>query len=262
MKRLVMSAGLCAALIIPLFFLAAAPPQTGRLAGFTTRLAGRTSAQRHNAVRAAALLDGAVIPANGTFSFNGRVKGWEPERGFVRAPVSYDGALIPAFGGGVCQVSTTLYNAALLAGLGIAERHPHTFAPRYVSPGRDAAVALPGVDLRLTNPYPFPLRIRARADGNQLTAEIWGKNDPIQKYAIEIQTSVLNESRPVGHWVMRSSGRQEAVPMTQSPNAPMPHRLRPRPMTGYRVITYRLIRRPGRTPVRERLSDDSYVPSG
>ena len=60
-----------------------------------------------------------VIGAGRTFSFNRTVRGWSADRGFVKAPVSYDGVLVDDYGGGVCQCSTTLYNAALLAGAAV-----------------------------------------------------------------------------------------------------------------------------------------------
>ncbi|MBC7807279.1 MAG: VanW family protein, partial [Akkermansiaceae bacterium] len=101
-------------------YLNALPPPETSLSAFATRLEGRSRAQRHNAELAAQSLDGRVIAPGATFSFNQVVRGWSVDRGYVRAPVSFDGELVPAFGGGVCQASTTLYNAALLSGLGIA----------------------------------------------------------------------------------------------------------------------------------------------
>lgn len=82
------------------------------------------------------------------------------------------GVLVPAWGGGVCQTSTTLYNAALLAGLEVLERHPHAIAPQYVAPGLDAAVAQGIADLRLRNPYPFPVRISFWVEEDRLLCEV------------------------------------------------------------------------------------------
>ena len=137
-----------------------APASGTTLGTYATSLGGRTQGQRHNAIRAATELNDAIIPPGATFSYNRRVRAWATEPGYWKAPVSYAGSMTLAVGGGVCQTSSTLYNAALLAGLEISERHPHTALPRYVPPGRDAAVAYPGIDLRLKNPHPFPVRIR------------------------------------------------------------------------------------------------------
>lgn len=149
-----------------------APPADHRLTLAETPLAQRTSAQRENARRCAAALDGSVLLPLEPWSFNRRVGSWTRDRGYRRAPVSYNGQLVDSWGGGVCQTSSTLYAAALEAGLDILERHPHVFAATYAPPGRDAAVAYPSIDLRLSNPYPFPIRIVAREVGDRLRIEL------------------------------------------------------------------------------------------
>jgi vancomycin resistance protein YoaR len=146
-------------------------PEDRVVASFATSLAGRTPAQRHNSELALRRLNRATLKPGETFSFNARVGTFSRDQGYRRAPVSYDGQLIDDWGGGVCQSSTTLYNAALLAGMTIIERNHHRFAPGYVAPGRDAAVAYSSIDLRFSNPYPFPVRIATRVSGNCLVAE-------------------------------------------------------------------------------------------
>jgi hypothetical protein len=151
------------------------------MATFRTSLVGRTEGQKLNAAKAARAVNGAVIPAGSTFSFNQRVGSWTRERGFVRAPVSLGGVLVPSWGGGVCQVSTTLYVAAILAGLEVLERHHHAVAPSYVPKGMDAAVAYGVADLRLRNPFPFPVQIRFEFGENQLTCRVIGFMTPRQE---------------------------------------------------------------------------------
>jgi len=165
------------------------------LGGYATSLRGRTRAQAYNARRAARALDGVRVATGATFSFNARVGPWNAAAGYRRAPVSYDGELVRAYGGGVCQTSTTLYNAALLAGLEVVERHRHIRPPAYVPPGRDAAVAMPSVDLRLRNPYPEAVRLEARTVGDSLVVAVRGRG-PRRQAAVytEIQTV---ESPPV-----------------------------------------------------------------
>ncbi len=151
------------------------------MASFYTSLEGRTEGQRLNALKAARALNKAIIPPKGTFSFNQRVGSWTRERGFVRAPVSFGGVLVPSWGGGVCQVATALYNAALLAGLKVTERHPHAVAPSYVPLGMDAAVAFGVADLRLQNPFPFPVQIECTVVSNQLRCHLLGWMTPAQE---------------------------------------------------------------------------------
>lgn len=152
--------------------LAAQPAGEVVVAQYATTLVGRTPNQRHNARLALSKLNGAEIAPGAEFSFNQRVGTWSRDTGYRRAPVSYNGTLIDAWGGGVCQTSTTLYNAALLAGLEVNERHPHHFAPSYCPPGRDAAVAFSGIDLRVRNIHGSKLRIRGRIEGERLVVSL------------------------------------------------------------------------------------------
>ncbi len=144
------------------------------LTSFATSLVDRTPAQRHNALLAIRKINGAVIQPGETFSFNRTVGTASRDAGYLRAPVSYNGLLVESWGGGVCQVSTTLYNAALTGGLEIVERSRHRFAPGYVSPGRDAAVAFDTIDLKFRNTYSAPIRIRATINGNTLMVSMIG----------------------------------------------------------------------------------------
>ncbi|RYF99579.1 MAG: hypothetical protein EON94_11070, partial [Caulobacteraceae bacterium] len=161
---------------------------------FSTTLKGRTTAQRHNARLALSRLVGAEIPAGATFSFNGHVGTFSRDQGYRKAPVSYNGQLIDDWGGGVCQTSTTLYNAALLAGMKIEERHRHRFAPSYVPPGRDAAVAFSNIDLRFTNPHPYPVRVEGRIEGERLSINLIGA-EPLDERP-QVVSEVAEMRRP------------------------------------------------------------------
>ena len=151
------------------------PPVQGMLGSYSTSFEGRSGLQQANAVRAARALGGVVVAPGESFSFNQAVGPWTADRGYVKAPVSFSGELIPAWGGGVCQTSTTLYNAALIAGLEVVERHRHVWPPSYVALGRDAAVAQYDIDLRLRNPYPWPVRIEARSSADRLGFVLVGR---------------------------------------------------------------------------------------
>lgn len=205
------------------------------VSSFTTPLDGRSSAQMHNAQICGNKLDGTIIPAGAEFSFNNTIGPWSRDRGYRRAPVSYSGQLIDAWGGGVCQTSTTLYNAALLAGFPIVERNPHHYAPNYISPGRDAAVAFPNIDLKFKNTLNVPVTIRVRTDGGQLRAELWANTefkqtvDIWQKPLAKIEPQIIRLTAENKIW-QRNPGK-----------------------SGHVVETWRSI-----DGVRERLSLDSY----
>ena len=172
--------------------------------GYSTSLKGRSPSQRHNAHLALSRLVGARIVPGATFSFNRRVGTLSRDQGYRKAPVSYNGQLIDDWGGGVCQTSTTLYNAALLGGLEVVERAHHRFAPSYVPPGRDAAVAYPGVDLRFRNPYRFPVRIVGAMRGDRLEVSILGAKAPAVRP--EVVSRVADVARPQT-FVLGAEGR-------------------------------------------------------
>lgn len=215
--------------------LAAKPSSERRLAMFTTTLVGRTENQRHNAELAVQGLNGAVILPGATFSFNGQVGTYSRDAGYRRAPVSYNGTLIQSWGGGVCQASTTLYNAALLGGLKIVERNRHRFAPGYVPPGRDAAVAFSTIDLKLANPYNAPIRILSRIRDDRLEVEIVGQVDT--NAAPEIVTEVRRVDSP-GEYEIKTNGRKG---------------VRNKGKAGFEVATYRVTKNE-----REFISLDHY----
>ena len=208
------------------------PPPTF---GYMTDLQLRTVGQKHNARLAAKKLDGVVVPPGGILSFNERVGSYSKDAGFWLAPVSYSGMLVPDWGGGVCQTSTTLYNAALIAGLEILEQHPHLFAPKYVPPGQDAAVAYPGVDLRVRNPFKVPLKITAVATQEKLRVSITG--GPMRSGCV-IQPQV--ERIEAGGTVrIPGSGKRTRV---RNPGVP-----------GFNVVIFRLAE-----DKREKISSHSY----
>ncbi|MET0389549.1 MAG: VanW family protein [Polyangiales bacterium] len=129
-----------------------------------------------NIMLAARLLDGYLLQPGAAFSFNEVVGRRDRKRGFAAALELVAGELVEGVGGGVCQVAGTLHAAAFFAGLVVDEYHAHSRLSRlaYLPPGLDAMVAWPdGVtdlretrDMRLRNPYPFPVRISARIDSD------------------------------------------------------------------------------------------------
>lgn len=121
------------------------------VASFTTYFSPANAARVNNIRQVAQLLDGRVIRPGETFSFNEAVGPRTRAAGFDEAPVISNGVLTQGVGGGICQVSTTLFNAALLAGLPITERAPHSFYIERYPVGRDATVSYGTQDLRFTN---------------------------------------------------------------------------------------------------------------
>lgn len=159
------------------------------LGAFTTSLEGRSPEQMHNIRRAAQSLDGLVIHPGEVFSFNAVTGECTAVRGYAAAPMIVRGQLEDGSGGGVCQVSSTLYNAALLAGMRIVERNPHSTPVSSVSPGRDATVLFGGSDLRVRNGFEEPVTIRSEASSSRLAIRLMGSIHPNPQYRLIVETT-------------------------------------------------------------------------
>jgi vancomycin resistance protein YoaR len=194
----------------------------GRLASFTTRFNPSDRARSHNLRLVAKKLDRTFIPPNGVFSFNERVGPRDDESGYRKAKIYLNGRIAEGIGGGTCQVSGTLYNAALLAGLTPVVRSHHSMTVAYLPPGRDATVNYGSIDLKLRNDTGGPVYIRASAGLSRLTVSIYGVKRPGRS------VQVYSRAR----W---SKGRLIAK-------------------------TYRIVKQDGKLLAKELISVDSYKP--
>lgn len=128
----------------------------------------------HNVQLVAHLIDGALIAPGATFSFNGTTGARTPAKGFRVAPVIVNGELQSGIGGGVCQVSTTVFNAAYEAGLPITERTNHALYISHYPLGRDATVDYPNVDLKFVNDTRHWLLLRTFVGPWSLVVTLYG----------------------------------------------------------------------------------------
>lgn len=139
-------------------------------------------------------LQGLVIAPGKSFSFNWTVGRRTAGRGYLPAPVLFQDKKSIQIGGGICQVSSTLYNAVLLSNLEVIERHRHSSPITYLPLGLDATVAYGYKDLKFKNTLPFPIRISAVIAEDILTISILGKEK--MPYEIEIITRVTEIEAP------------------------------------------------------------------
>lgn len=140
-----------------------------RLSSFSTYYNARNHNRAHNIQLASTSINHYVLLPGETFSFNKIVGKRTMERGYKRAPVIVRGELSEGIGGGICQVSSTLFNAVDRAGLTILKRYSHSKQVGYVPPGRDATVSWYGPDFVFRNDYDHPIMIKSFA-GNGVTA--------------------------------------------------------------------------------------------
>ncbi len=160
----------------------------GELSRFATYFNTGEINRSHNLRTAAASINKTVLQPNAVFSFNETVGQRTMETGYLDAMVIVGNKFEPGLGGGICQVSSTLYNSVLLAGLEIVERHNHNLAVAYVQVGRDATVAWGLQDFKFRNNTDRPIYIRALTSGGQLLINIYGNTD--YKKRIEISSII------------------------------------------------------------------------
>lgn len=150
------------------------PPVEEDLSSFSTRIYSKDSNRQNNLKITSATLNGKTVEAGKTFSFTQTIGKSTPQKGYKEADIyDKDGNKIKGYGGGNCQISSTLYNAVLaLPSLNVTERHPHSKKVPYVKEGKDAAVAYGSVDFKFVNNYDFPIKIYCTVDSKNVTVRI------------------------------------------------------------------------------------------
>lgn len=152
---------------------------TARLASAETDFSGSSPSRIHNIKVAAAKFNGLLIDPGATFSFNDAIGPIDASTGYEFALVIKNGKTIPEYGGGVCQVSTTLFQAAAKAGLDITKRFPHAYPVRYYGavPGFDATIYPGGPDLVFRNDTGSPVLVQMRVVKTKLAVDLFGAPD-------------------------------------------------------------------------------------
>ncbi|WP_068779010.1 VanW family protein [Paenibacillus sp. GM2] len=217
---------------------------TRKIAEFSTDLTTSGAGRLHNVEAAARSIDGMLLSPGGIFDYAKAIESAEQEYGFQEAPVIFGGKLVPGVGGGICQVSSTLYNAALRAGLEIVERRNHTLPVSYVPKGQDATFAQGYINFRFKNTTGKYLLIRAKSSNGRLVIKLFGTLAENVTYRIQSRTT--RTIMPTNKYIKNPSlpsGSQEIM-------------LEGKP--GYVVETFRLKQVDGITVSRTLLSRDTY----
>ena len=182
-----------------------------KISSYTTYYEQSDKGRCRNIAIAASLIDGVTLQAYGEFSFNTTVGQRTAEAGFKQAKIIVNGEYVSGVGGGVCQVSTTLYNAALKAGLEVVEYHPHSLRVGYVAPSRDAMVSSSS-DLKVFNPHAFPVYLSAEVFDGGIRILFYGKNEG---YRYEITSHILGEIPPPEP-IVKEGEREEIIRSPQN----------------------------------------------
>lgn len=216
------------------------------LSSYSTRFNAKDMNRSANIKLAANKINGHIVYPGQAFSFNEVVGPREKKYGFKEAMELVDGELVPGIGGGICQVSSTLYNAVLLADLTIAERYNHSKPLGYVPLGRDATVAFGVLDFKFTNRTKSPVMIMAEVNDDKLVVGLFGKD----RLASAVEVISLDQ-RVIPPSVIKKEDTGMYLGETKVDKQGKP---------GYEVTTIRVVRAKGREVRREILSKDQYLP--
>ena len=217
------------------------------LSSFTTRYDASNRPRTNNLELSARRVNDVVIMPGEVFSFNQIVGRRTVAAGFMEAPGFAGGRVVQMLGGGICQVTSTIYNAALYADLEIVERRPHMFITSYAGAGRDATVVYGAIDFQFRNTRNFPIILRSFASNGVNRAEIHGMREEVE-HEIEITSTILNQIS----W--------RTIYTTNNHLAPGTQRTMQGGGMGANSVTYRIRRLYGVEVSRELLSRDQYDP--
>ena len=170
---------------------------TDVLGTFTTSYSSSGSSRSANVANGAALVNGTTIYPGEEFSTYEAVAPFTAANGYYMAGSYLNGKVIDSIGGGICQVSTTLYNAVLLSELEIMERHNHSMIVTYVTPSKDAAIAeSAGKDFRFVNNTDYPIYIEGYVSNKNITFTIYGNEYRAANRTVTYESEVLETTYP------------------------------------------------------------------
>ncbi|OQB13156.1 MAG: Vancomycin B-type resistance protein VanW [Firmicutes bacterium ADurb.Bin193] len=163
------------------------------LGTFSTKYDTSNKPRANNLAVAARNINGTILLPDEEFSYNKAVGPRTYERGFKDASVYENNKMVDGVGGGICQVSSTLYGASLYANLQIVERHEHSLEVHYAPLGMDATVAWGALDFRIKNNTGAPLKINASAGGGVVSIKLIGTN-PHPDWVVKINTETISST--------------------------------------------------------------------
>lgn len=218
-----------------------------KISEFSTRIsASSTAGRRHNITATAQILHDTLLAPGDVFDYSKIIERTRQEIGYKPAPVIMNGKFVPGVGGGICQISTTLYNAVIRTGLEIVERRNHSLPISYVPLGQDATYATGAINFRFRNTLDSHLLIRTQVLDNIVTVKLFGALEPGLKYTVE--SKIVEHLEPPIRYVQNDSlAKGTQITIRQG-------------KTGYVVETYRTKWRDGQKQEVTLLTTDRYEP--
>lgn len=207
-----------------------------RIGRFSTSFNAGNISRSKNVANAARLINGSVVYPGETFSVHDAISPMTEENGYYAAPSYNNGEVVDSIGGGVCQVSTTLYNAVLLAELEIVERSPHSMVVTYVKPSMDAAIAGDYKDFKFRNNTDVPIYIEGGTVSGTIYFRLYGEENRNPGRKVEYVSETIETIQPGKDKVTYDKTKPESyMQVTQEAHI------------GYKAVLWKLVTENGET---------------
>lgn len=217
------------------------------LGTFTTSYSSSGNARSKNVANGCELIDGTTLYPGETFSTYDAVKPFSEENGYYMAGSYLNGKVVDSIGGGICQVSTTLYNAVLRAELEVTERHNHSMIVTYVDPSADAAIAeSAGKDFQFVNNTDYPIYIEGRTENKKITFTIYGVETRDSGRTVVYESEVLEKTVPENDQIVQDASQPVGFIQVSSAHI------------GYKAQLWKVVKEDGREVSREKVNSSTY----
>ena len=222
---------------------------TYKLAEFSTAFNPNNEARTHNIRNACKKIDQSLLLPQQEFSMDKALGDRTVQNGYKQAKVIVNNEYVDGLGGGICQVTSTVYNTVLLSGLEVLERRNHTLPASYIGVGRDATISQGYIDLKFKNTSEYSVLIEAKTVENKIVVVLWGL-EPKEQTRFKIRTKIVQTIEPEGIEIVIDPSLKEG-------EAEVLREAKP----GYKVEVYRdRLDKFGNIIETEKISVDSYLP--
>ena len=220
---------------------------TDVLGSFTTSYKTSGSSRSANVANGCSLINGTTLYPGEEFSTYKTVSPFSVANGYYMAGSYVSGKVVDSLGGGICQVSTTLYNAVLLAELEVTERYNHSMIVGYVDPSADAAIAeSSGKDFKFVNNTDAPIYIEGYTHDKQITFNIYGKETRAAGHSVRYESEVLETITPPADQIYADAGQPIGYIVTESAHI------------GYKARLWKITMENGVEVSREQVNSSTY----
>ncbi|WHH57236.1 VanW family protein [Petroclostridium sp. X23] len=218
-----------------------------KLASYTTTFNVNQIQRSHNVILAASKINEVALGPGDIFSYNDIVGVRSEDTGFQNAKVYENGRIVDGIGGGICQISSTLYNAVLYSDLEVLDRLNHSMTVSYVPMGQDATVVYGLIDFKFKNNTAWPIKVMSTLKNGHVTFDILGTNDHPGR-TIEIENQVI-QTIPFTTKAIEDPNLEEGKTVIEQKGG-----------NGYVVDTYKIVKQDGKVIKKELITRSTYRP--